>query len=135
MAEITCTSPGASPARGQHARHQILLAHVALVDVLDGHPVGLRDFLRTLSHAIAQRLGKARVVEDADASRIQKARHPAGVARTGQRAGDDDPVVARQDPVQVRRVSFNQCRRRHDRLPFCRVAGNRIACLVPALPA
>lgn len=74
-------------ARGQHARQRILLrAHMALVDVHDGHPVGLGDFWRT------------------PGARVQKARHRGRAARTGPGAGDDDPVVARQDRVQACRV-------------------------------
>ena len=122
-------------AHGQHARHQVFLADVALVDVLDLHASGLADLLRTLADALAQRLGKARVVEDADAARVQKARHPARVARAGQRARHDDAVVARQHAVKVRRVPISQCRRSHGRSPRHRFAGHRITCLVPALPA
>jgi hypothetical protein len=56
---------------------------------------GRADLLRALADALAQRLGKARIVENADAARVQEAGHPAGVTRPGQRAGDDDAVVTR----------------------------------------
>jgi hypothetical protein len=45
----------------------------------------LREFLRPLTDRIAQRLGKARIVEDTDALSVQKRRHPFGVARSRQR--------------------------------------------------
>jgi hypothetical protein len=121
--------------RCQHAHHQVLLADVALVDMLDLHASGLAHLQRPLADALAQWLGEARVVEDANAARVQKARHPARVASPGQRARHDDAVVARQHPVQVRRVPIRQCRRSHGRSPRHRFAGHRITCLVPALPA
>jgi len=46
-----------------------------------------------------------------------------------------DPVVARQHPAKVLRVPLRQSRRSHGRSPRHPVAGHRIACLVPALPA
>jgi hypothetical protein len=119
----------------KHPRHQIFLADVALVDVLDLDACGLADLLSALADALTQRLGKARVVEDADAAREQKAGHPSRVARPGQRAGDDDAVVARQHAMQVRRVAIRQCRGSHARSPHLRWSGHRIACLVPASPA
>jgi hypothetical protein len=115
--------------------HEVFLADVALVDVLDAHAVGFANLLCALPDAVAQRLGKARIVEDADAVRVKKTRHAARVTRSGQRAGNDDAVVARQNAVQVRRVSISQCRRSHGRSPRHWFAGNRITCLVPALPA
>jgi len=42
-----------------------------LVHVLDVHAIGFTDLLGTLADAITQRLSKARIVEDADATREQ----------------------------------------------------------------
>ena len=44
-------------ARSQHTRHEVFLADVALVDVLDTDAGGLAHLLRTFAHAVAQRLG------------------------------------------------------------------------------
>ena len=73
--------------------------------------------------------------EDANAVRVEKARHVTRVARPRRRAGDDDPVKARQHAVQVRRMSLSQRRSSHGGSPRHRFDGYRIACLVPALPA
>ena len=120
---------------GEHTCHEFFLADVALADVLDEHAVGLDNLLSALTDSIPQRLGKTRVVEDANTARVQEAGHPAGVARPRQRAGDDDAVVARQHAVQIRRIPLSQCRRSHGRSPRHRWAAHRITCLVPALPA
>jgi hypothetical protein len=57
----------------QHARHQVFLADSALADVLDLNGGGFANLLRTLADALTQGLGKARVVEDANAARILSA--------------------------------------------------------------
>jgi len=126
---------GRVAACSQHAGHAVFLADVALVDVLDLHACCFADLLRALADALAKRLGKTRVVEDADTARVQKARHPARVARSGQSAGNDDPVVARQHAVQVRGIPVRQRRRSHGLSPSKRAGEHRIACSVPALPA
>ena len=90
----------------EHAGHEVFLADAALADAAlvdvdladepDLDASGRADLPGALANALAQRFGKARVVEDADAARVQKARHCAGVTRSWQRAGDDDLVAARQ---------------------------------------
>ncbi len=104
MAEITCTSPGASPRTASTRATRSSLRMWLLLTCSICTPAASQTCLRALADALAQRLGKARVIEDADAARVQKARHPARVARAGQRARHDDAVVARQHAVQVRRV-------------------------------
>ena len=52
----------------KHARDHIFLADMRLADVLDlTPPASAASDARSLAHAIAQRLGEVRVVEDADA--------------------------------------------------------------------
>lgn len=121
-------------ARTKHPRHQFFLADVALNDVLDLNAGGRAHLLCPLPDTIPQRLGKLRVVEDADAVLIQKTRQAARVARTGKRACDDDPVETRQYAVQIRRISLGQCQSSHGRSLRRRYANDRISCLVPDRP-
>ncbi len=100
--------PGCIATRLQHACHQIFLADVALVDVLDLDAGGSADLLRAHTDAFAQRFGEPGVVEYANAVGVQKTRHARCVARAGQRARDQDSVKARQHAVQIRRVTLNQ---------------------------
>ena len=88
----------------EHARNNIFLADMRLGDVLDGNARLSGQRYRTVTHAVTQRLGKFRVVEDADAFGIQISGHPGGIAHHRQRPGDHQSVVARQhpgDPVVV----------------------------------
>ena len=62
---MTCTRPGCSPRRSSTFGHDLFLADVALGDVLDRDPRLRRQRCRPLAHAVAQRRGKLRVVEDA----------------------------------------------------------------------
>jgi len=57
---------------------------------------------------LAQGLGEARIVEQADAVAAQIGRHPLGVANTRQRAHDDNAVVARHDARDLRGVAVSQ---------------------------
>ena len=43
--------------------------------------------------AVAQRSGKARGAKDANRGSVRITRHPRRMARTGQRARNDDPVI------------------------------------------
>ena len=81
---------------------------MALGDVLDRDPGFGRQRCRALPHPIAQRLGKLRVIEDADAVGIEKPRHPLGVADHRQRPGDHHPVVAGQHPGYPIVIAFRQ---------------------------
>jgi hypothetical protein len=96
---------------------------------------GLAELLRTLPDRVAHWLGKARAVENADATREQKAGYPARETRSRQSTGDDDPVVGRQHTLQIHRVPIRHCRFSDGHSPHHRCGGNRIACFVPALPA
>jgi len=113
-------------ARGQNPRDEVFLADVALVDMLDAHASGFTHLVRTLPDAVTQRFGKVWVVENANAMRVKKARHPARVARPGQRARHNDSVVARQHAMQVRRIAFFQHRCRHGLSPRLCYAFNPI---------
>ena len=89
---------GMVAAGGKHLGDDILLADVVLGDVLDGQASRAGQFGGTLAHPVTQRLGKSRVVEDADLPRRKKGRHSLRVAGPRQRAGDNHPVVAGQYP-------------------------------------
>ena len=104
MAEMTCTRPGWSPRCSSTRATTSSLRTCGLREVLDGDPGLGGQRCRTLAHPIAQRHGKLRVVEDADAVGIEKPGHPLGIANRRQRPGDHHPVVAGQhpgDPVVV----------------------------------
>jgi len=117
----------------EHLRHHVLLADVRLVDVLDlDARLGTR-LLRTGADAFSQRFGKARVVKDADAPRVKKARHPARVACARERARNHDSVIAREHPHHAVPVALCQ-HLRHRRLP-CSGRRATLPCLVPAMPA
>lgn len=97
-------------ARGKNPRNKVFLADVALVDMLNADTCRVTHLVRTEPDAIPQRFGKMRVVENADAMRVQKACHPARVARSWQCASQNDSVVARQHTMQIRRIAFRQHR-------------------------
>jgi hypothetical protein len=120
-------------AYGQYLGDQIFLADVRLVDMLDVHAGSFADLLRALVDSIAQGLGKARAIEDADAARVQKAGYAPGAAGSGRRAGDDDAVATRQHAVQVRRAALCQSRCCPARL-LLSARRHRMTSLVPALP-
>src|SRR6202021_4044449 len=57
-----------------------------------------------LAQPVAQRFGKAGIIENADVVGVEEFRHPLRVANRRQRPGDDNPVVAGQhtsDPTIV----------------------------------
>ena len=88
----------------QHLRHDRFLADVALGDVLDRDPRLRCQRCRPLAHAVAQRRGKLRVIEDANPDRVEKLRHSRGVAHRGKRPGHHHPVVTGQhagDPIVI----------------------------------
>ena len=71
----------------------ILLANMRLVEMFYGYSRLGGQQCRSLAHSITQRLGKCRVVEDADAIGIEIPGHPRRVAYHRQCAGDDHTVV------------------------------------------
>ena len=88
----------------QHLRHDRFLADVALGDVLDRDPRLRCQRCRPLAHAVAQRRGKLRVIEDANPDGVEKPRHSLGVAHRGKRPGHHHPVVTGQhagDPIVI----------------------------------
>src|SRR6266478_4795540 len=60
------------------------------------------------AHAITKRFGKSRIVEDPHLPRRKKPRHSLRIAGPGQRAGDDDPVVAGEHPGEALAVTLRQ---------------------------
>ena len=92
----------------EHARNNIFLTDMRLGDVLDGNSRFGGQRCRTVAHAVAQRLGKLGVVEDADALGIQIPGHPGSIANPRQRAGDHQSVVARKYPADPVVVAFRQ---------------------------
>ena len=100
-------------ALGNRLGHDVLLADMALRNVLDGNARGFRNLRRVLPHLIAQRGRELRIIENKDAVRVQKCRHPLGVADTRNRTGDDNPIVTRKNPCDPLVVAFSKpCRHR-----------------------
>ena len=64
----------------EHTRDNIFLPDMRLRNVLDGNSRLSRQRCRTVTHAVAQRLGKFGVIEDADTLGIQISSHPSGIA-------------------------------------------------------
>ena len=94
--------------RGKHALHQLFFADVALADVLDLQSGSITDLLRSRTDALSQRLGKWRVIKNADAAAVQQTAHPSCVARPRQCAHNQNTVIARQHSVHVDRVTIDQ---------------------------
>ena len=93
-----------------------------------------RPLLRgALAHAVTKRLGKTRIIEDADLPRRQKGRHAVRVARPGQGAGDDDPVIAGEHSGEALAVTLRQ-RPSQPSLPRDTSDASILPCLVPAWP-
>ena len=117
----------------EHLGHDVFLADVGLVDMLDLDAGLATCFQRPRTDTLTQRFGTARVVKDADPARVKKARHAARVAHPRQRAGNDDSVVARQYPCHAVPVTLREYQR-HRRLPWS-VPRATLTFLVPAMPA
>src|SRR5262245_57679055 len=105
---MICTRPGWSPRAAStlatiSSLRMWLLAMCSMVG-----PAAPANLGGTLAHAVTQRLGKSRVVEDADLPRRKKGRHSLRVASPRQRAGDDNPVVAGQHPREPFAVTLRQ---------------------------
>jgi len=80
----------------EHLGDDVLLADVLLGSMFDGDAGSTSQLGSAVAHAITERFGKSRVVEDPDLPRREKSRH----SLPRQRAGDDDPVVAREHPAR-----------------------------------
>src|SRR5215470_4522050 len=63
---------GMVAARGQHLGNHVLLADLAVGNVLDANAGTRRQLRGALAHAVTKRLGKTRIIEDADLPRRQK---------------------------------------------------------------
>jgi hypothetical protein len=100
----------------KHPGNHLFLADVRLSNELDLDAGAARQLLRPGADPLAQRLGEASVIEDADATGLQKARHALGITHPRQSTGDDHAVVARQRPQQAVMVTLGQQLRRHHRL-------------------
>jgi hypothetical protein len=99
---------GAIATLAEHARDNVFLADMRLGEVLDGDARLSGQRCRTVTHAVAQRLGKFGVIENANALGIQISGHPGGIANHRQRPGDHQSVVARQHPGDPVVVAFRQ---------------------------
>src|ERR1700731_1291941 len=74
------------------------------------------------------------IVEDPDLPRRKKPHHPLGIAGPGQRAGDDDPVVAGEHPGEALAVTLRQ-QLPQPSLPLPTSPAPILSSLVPAWPA
>ena len=89
---------GMVAAHGKYLGDDVFLANVLLGNVFDDDASRTGQFGSAVAHAITKRFGKSRIVEDPDLPRRKKPHHPFRIAGPGQRAGDDDPVVAGEHP-------------------------------------
>ena len=118
----------------KHPGDDVLLADVVLGNVFDGNASGTRQLGGALVHSIAKRFGKSRIVEDPDLPRRKKPHHPLRIASPGQRAGDDDPVVAGEHPGEALAVTLRQ-QLPQPPLPLPASPAPILSSLVPAWPA
>src|SRR6202043_4162423 len=99
---------GMVAAHGKDLGDDVFLANVLLGNVFDGDASRTGQFGSAVAHAITKRFGKSRIVEDPDLPRRKKPHHPFRIAGPGQRAGDDDPVVAGEHPGEALAVTLRQ---------------------------
>jgi len=99
----------------QHFRDHRFLADMTLGDVLDRDRGFLRQRRRALPHAIAQRRGKLRVIENPNLVGVKKPRHPLRVARPRKRSRHHHPVITGQNTRNPLLVALRQ--RRHHTAP------------------
>jgi type II secretory pathway predicted ATPase ExeA len=88
----------------EHLGDNVLLADVALGNVLDCHAGLGRQRHRTLTNPVSQLHRELRIVEDADRVGMKETRHPLRVANHRHRASDHHSIVAGQhapDPLVV----------------------------------
>src|SRR5467141_2524375 len=95
-------------AHRKHLGDDVLLADVALGDVLDGNASGTGQLGGAFAHPITKRFGKSRIIKDLDLPRRKKPRHSPRIAGPRQRAGDDNPVVAGEYPGEALAVTLRQ---------------------------
>ena len=74
---------GMVAAHGKDLGDDVLLANVLLGNVFDGDASRTGQFGSTVAHAITERFGKSRIVEDPDLPRRKKPHHPLRIARLG----------------------------------------------------
>lgn len=117
----------------EHLGNHLLLTEVAVGNMLDGNAGSCGQLGGALAHTVTKRLGKARIIEDADLPRRQECRHPFCITHPGQRTADDDPVVARQHPGEALAVTLAQ-QRPQPSLPPPTSDPSILSCLVPAWP-
>ena len=122
---------GMVAADGKHLGDDLLLADVALGNVLDGNARSPCQLGGLVAHSIAKGFGKLRIVEDPDLPRRKKSRHSLRIAGPRQRAGDDDPVMAGEHTGQALAVTLRQ-RLPQPRLLLPAFPASILACLVPA---
>src|SRR5580700_130628 len=99
---------GMVAAHGKYLGDDVFLANVLLGNVFDGDASRTGQFGSAVAHAITKRFGKSRIVEDPDLPRRKNPHHPFRIAGPGQRAGDDDPVVAGEHPGEALAVTLRQ---------------------------
>ena len=80
---------------------RLLAERLELADELDLQPRLGGEPLGVLPQLLAQRLGPTRIIEQADLVVTEIPAHRLGMTDIGQRAGDDDPVEARQDAADA----------------------------------
>src|SRR6516165_712255 len=117
----------------EHLGNHLLLADVAVGNMLDGNANSRGQLGGALAQTVTKRLGKSRIVEDADLPRRQECRHPFCITHPGQCTGDDDPVVAREHPGEALAVTLAQ-QPPQPSLLLPTSDAPILSCLVPAWP-
>ena len=116
----------------EYGGNNIFLADMSLGDVFDLNAGIDSGRMGHCSNLVTQRLGKARVIKDADAFGVKKTGHALCVARTRQCTRYHNTVVAGQHPDQTIRVALCKVGSHHSpRRSFTQYP----PCLVPATPA
>ena len=115
-------------------RDDFLLANMCFGDVLNLCSGRLRQFLGVRPESVTQGFSKLRIVKNTNVLRVQKARHLRRMARSWQRARNNNPVVTRQYARYSVSLTLNKrCIRRS--LHLVSQGGATLTCLVPAWPA
>src|SRR5271165_3577982 len=96
------------PALSDRLGDNVLLADMALRNMLDADACRLSEPCRVLPHFVAQRSCELRIIENADGVRVKKRRHAFGVTDARERAGDHDAVVAGKNSSNPLIVAFNK---------------------------
>ena len=130
---------GVVPPLGQERLDPVLLPEGPAPEEVDRQALLCRQPLRVGAEFLPERLGESRVVEQADLSHPQKARHRFGMAKVGERPGEHHPVEAGEDSSDLAGVSFDAGRHNTRERTSCTrrlPSGNQkiLPCLVPAIP-